>query len=100
MVPHSHPTDGLCAATGLPNVQAGALRPGLLIQTRFKPLPGQEYRIGEIGVVEKDILDDVTRNGEPRVLEVRLAWYWAYRDGELLVETSDGSSVTETTVGY
>lgn len=55
---HDHTTNGLCEAceaTGLPYVQARALKTGQLIQTRFRPLPGQEYSVGEVGDIEKGI---------------------------------------------
>lgn len=102
---HHHPTNGLCEAceaTGLPYVQARDLKAGLLIQTRFRPLPGQEYSVGEVGdVVEKGILDDVTRDGEPVDFVCwKFAWYRVYRDGQILTEISDGSHVTEMVLGY
>lgn len=102
-MPHHHPTNGTCTvcdATGLPYVTASKLKPGLLIQTVFRPWLGQEYQVGEVATVEVEPLD-VMRDGEPvDAVTWTFAWYLICRDGEVEAQFTDGTSISYMTCGY
>ncbi|WP_331759206.1 hypothetical protein [Streptomyces anulatus] len=100
---HHHPTNGTCAAcdaTGLPYVTARDLKPGLLIQTVFRPWRGQEYQVGEVATVEVEPLD-VIRDGEPVNSVIwTFAWYLTCRDGEVIAQCADRTNTSYMICGY
>ncbi|MFI2790808.1 MULTISPECIES: hypothetical protein [Streptomycetaceae] len=100
---HRHPTDGTCAAcdaTGLPYVKASELKPGLLIQTVFRPWLGQEYEVGEVATVEVEPLD-VMRDGKPvDAVTWTFAWHLTCRDGEVTAQFADRTNTSYMICGY
>ncbi|MGW7312283.1 hypothetical protein [Streptomyces sp. NPDC054865] len=100
---HHHPTLGTCAvcdSSGLPYVTARDLKPGMLIQTAFRPWLGQDYWIGEVATVEVEPLN-VTRDGQPvESVTWTFAWYLICRDGEVRAQFTDGSNISYMIAGF
>ncbi|MFK0047992.1 hypothetical protein ACIQU4_28665 [Streptomyces sp. NPDC090741] len=102
-MPHHHTANSVCAAceaTGLPYVKARDLKPGMLIQDRFKPGPYTEYQVGEVGDVEIDPLEG--EDGEEPSVFVRwnFAWHRRYRGDQLLAEETGDWRVTHVAIGH
>ncbi|MFF2226890.1 hypothetical protein ACFVV7_26650 [Streptomyces globisporus] len=100
---HRHPTTGTCAAcdaTGLPYVKASELKPGMLIQTVFRPWLGQVYEVGEVATVQVEPLDVVLDGETVQAVTWTFAWYLNCRDGEVIAQFADGTNASYMIAGY